>query len=49
MSTRRCFDPQALRIRVSMSAIGSVMLISETPVLPYPCGREGMNVNACET
>src|SRR5262249_25555195 len=25
MSTRRCFDPQALRIRVSMSAIGSVM------------------------
>ena len=27
MSTRRCFDPQALRIRVSMSAIGSVMLI----------------------
>src|ERR671918_614983 len=27
MSTRRCFDPQALRIRVSMSAIGSVMLM----------------------
>jgi hypothetical protein len=27
MSTRRCFDPQALRIRVSISAIGSVMLI----------------------
>src|SRR4029453_3600293 len=28
MSTRRCFDPQALRIRVSISAIGSVMLMS---------------------
>src|SRR5690348_9317900 len=27
MSTRRCFDPQALRMRVSMSAIGSLMLI----------------------
>src|SRR6266436_6487280 len=27
MSTRRCFDPHALRIRVNMSAIGSVMLI----------------------
>ena len=27
MSTRRCFDPQALRIRVNMSAIGSVMLM----------------------
>src|SRR5205823_12500231 len=27
MSTRRCFDPQALRMRVSMSAIGSVILI----------------------
>src|ERR1043166_1352270 len=27
MSTRRCFDPQALRMRVSMSAIGSVMLM----------------------
>jgi hypothetical protein len=44
MSTRRCFDPQALRIRVSMSAIGSVMLISETPVLSYPVGRGGLNV-----
>src|SRR4051812_1085022 len=27
MSTRRCFDPQALRIRVSISAIGSVILM----------------------
>jgi hypothetical protein len=27
MSTRRCFDPQALRIRVSISATGSVMLM----------------------
>src|SRR5688572_17286389 len=27
MSTRRCFDPQALRMRVNMSAIGSVMLM----------------------
>src|SRR3954470_23789284 len=27
MSTRRCRDPQALRIRVNMSAIGSVMLM----------------------
>src|SRR5688572_5307073 len=27
MSTRRCFDPQALRMRVSISAIGSVMLM----------------------
>src|SRR5687768_2098711 len=27
MSTRRCFAPQALRMRVNMSAIGSVMLI----------------------
>src|SRR3712207_921406 len=26
-STRRCFDPQAFRVRVSISAIGSVMLI----------------------
>jgi hypothetical protein len=25
MSTRRCFCPLALRMRVSMSAIGSVM------------------------
>src|SRR6185312_8411569 len=28
MSTRRCFDPQALRMRVNMSAIGSVMLMA---------------------
>src|SRR5258705_3838361 len=28
MSTRRCFAPQALRMRVSISAIGSVMLIN---------------------
>src|SRR5438552_5479754 len=27
MSTRRCFDPQALRMRVSMSAIGSVIVM----------------------
>src|SRR6187397_1612078 len=36
MSTRRCFDPQALRIRVSMSAIGSVMLMSDSFLLSYP-------------
>src|ERR1051325_6493665 len=36
MSTRRCFDPQALRIRVNMSAIGSVMLIELPRVLSYP-------------
>src|SRR5688572_4163618 len=28
MSTRRCFAPQALRMRVSISAIGSVILIN---------------------
>src|SRR6476659_2798727 len=44
MSTRRCFDPQALRIRVSMSAIGSVMLMSDSLVLSYPEGRGGLNV-----
>jgi hypothetical protein len=27
MSTRRCFDPTAFRIRVSISAMGSVMLM----------------------
>src|ERR1700681_269314 len=37
MSTRRCFAPQALRMRVSISAIGSVILIkSSSSVLPYP-------------
>src|SRR6185503_1040358 len=36
MSTRRCFDPQALRIRVSMSAIGSVILMSEPLLLSFP-------------
>jgi hypothetical protein len=45
MSTRRCFDPQALRIRVSMSAIGSVMLMNEILVPPYPVGRGGLMVN----
>src|SRR6476661_2962284 len=44
MSTRRCFDPQALRIRVSMSAIGSVMLMSDSLVLSYPVGRGGLIV-----
>src|SRR4051812_17981171 len=42
MSTRRCFDPQALRIRVNMSAIGSVMLMC----VSYSSrirGRGGMN------
>src|SRR5574338_1011616 len=34
MSTRRCFDPHALRIRVSISAIGSVMLMS-CVLVPY--------------
>src|SRR6266480_1407646 len=28
MSTRRCFAPQAFRMRVSISAIGSVILIN---------------------
>src|SRR3954470_2231203 len=36
ISTRRCFAPQALRIRVNMSAIGSVMLIVGPYVLSYP-------------
>src|SRR6185503_1806987 len=36
MSTRRCFDPQALRIRVNMSAIGSVMLMKTILGSPYP-------------
>src|SRR6478735_4649334 len=36
MSTRRCFDPQALRIRVNMSAIGSVMLIGDSCLPSYP-------------
>src|ERR1700694_3512551 len=37
MSTRRCFAPQALRMRVSISAIGSVILIKlSSLVLPYP-------------
>jgi hypothetical protein len=36
MSTRRCFDPQALRIRVSMSAIGSVMVMNDSCVRSYP-------------
>src|ERR687893_1805134 len=38
-STRRCFDPHALRIRVNMSAIGSVIDIELlTPLLSYPRG-----------
>src|SRR3984893_18352362 len=37
MSTRRCFAPQAFRMRVSISAIGSVILIkSSSSVPPYP-------------
>jgi hypothetical protein len=37
MSTRRCFDPQALRIRVNMSAIGSVIVIvAFSSFLSYP-------------
>mgnify|MGYP006196474547 CR=1 FL=1 len=44
MSTRRCLAPQALRIRVSISAIGSVMLIlyrsSLPPYLPVEDVRE---------
>src|ERR1035437_7733631 len=39
MSTRRCFDPHALRIRVNMSAIGSVMLIERFPVFPMVSAR----------
>src|SRR5690242_5430916 len=46
MSTRRCFDPQALRIRVNMSETGSVMLIRSTLVpavsLPGPAGCNGV-------
>src|SRR5512141_1242077 len=30
MSTRRCFAPHALRMRVNISAIGSVMLIYDS-------------------
>jgi hypothetical protein len=36
MSTRLCREAQAFRILVSMSATGSVMLISNCPLLPYP-------------
>src|SRR4051812_47494263 len=36
MSTRRCFDPQALRMRVNTSEIGSVMLISDSCCPSYP-------------
>ena len=36
ISTRRCLAPQALRMRVNMSAIGSVMLIWFSYVLSYP-------------
>src|SRR5687768_11930551 len=32
ISTRRCFDPQALRMRVSISAIGSVIDIRYSPL-----------------
>src|SRR5690242_18407679 len=35
MSTRRCRDAHALRIRVNMSAIGSVMLMN-SKLLSYP-------------
>src|SRR5664279_2459159 len=47
ISTRRCFDPHALRIRVNMSAIGSVMLISQflAPTVS-PWGRVGIEVFA---
>ena len=36
ISTRRCFAPHALRMRVNMSAIGSLMLMCYVPCLPYP-------------
>src|SRR3972149_6527017 len=39
VSTRRCFDPQALRMRVNMSATGSVMLIGCVSLLWYPGGH----------
>src|SRR5687767_16039753 len=46
-STRRCFDPHALRIRVNMSAIGSVIDIELlTPLLSYPRGTCRIH---CET
>src|SRR3990172_11267390 len=41
-STRRCFDPHALRIRVNMSAIGSVMLIGCLPSSPMVSGWSGL-------
>src|SRR5881628_479575 len=53
MSTRRCFAPQALRMRVSISAIGSVMLIksfssfyripTQGPQFAASAGRVEMN------
>src|SRR6185503_19287965 len=46
MSTRRCFDPQALRIRVSISAIGSVMLMSSIP-FPYRIPRHHRHHETC--
>src|SRR5687768_12336772 len=51
MSTRRCLAPQALRIRVSISAIGSVMLIlsrsSLPPYLPVGDVRESKCESTC--
>src|SRR5262245_9276792 len=41
MSTRRCFDPHALRIRVSISATGSVMLIDSSFSSRIRGGRGG--------
>src|SRR6266571_7114990 len=52
MSTRRCFAPQALRMRVSISAIGSVILIkSLSSLLPYPVAGTHRNewLPACLT
>src|SRR5438128_1545390 len=44
MSTRRCFAPQALRMRVSISAIGSVILINSfSSFYRIPSGRVEMN------
>src|SRR5215213_4239052 len=36
ISTRRCFDPHALRIRVNISAIGSLMLMLLPQFLSFP-------------
>src|SRR2546428_7852265 len=56
MSTRRCPAWQALRTRVSMSATGSITLISRSVLLPagfahagnFPAQRELAETNAAQ-